>query len=143
MSESWIDYGYGVQMSQIKICDVERVKALIDLAPTFKAKINAFFEEERIEPSLNDYEDYDQDYYHGFAFILKSVIEEAEGIELLSCDDMNGEVYLMYPPLYPWQMREPDYGVTSDKLDDIYKKYIGIISDSPVEPEIQESHQFG
>lgn len=144
--ETWHIYGYGVCTSEIKEEEltVERFENLLSLAPEFRKKILQYFEECEInEPEVNDYLEFDQDYHHEIAYLLKEVIEECVGIELCTCDSCDGSIYLLYPPLYPWQMNEIDYKVTKPFLNEIFNKYIGMICDTIPDIDVQSCENGG
>ena len=136
---TWHNYGYGICVDDIKSQDVERLQALLDLTPKFKAKIEGWLSEREIqEPSWDDYMEFDQDFCLGLATILNEIIVEAEGIELTACDDYDGITYLLYKPLYPWHMGDIDRGQTEESLAGIFRHYIGILTDDPIEIDYQE-----
>lgn len=63
------------------------------------------------------------------------VINEAEGISFTSCNDFYARDYLLYQPVYPWQLSKTDLNVTQEKLDEIFNKYVSIVTDDPICPE--------
>lgn len=75
--------------------------------------------------------------------ILKDVIAEAEGIELVACDDLNGHIYLLYPPMYPWSMEEADRLMTEERIESVIKKYLGIVAESDFEIDYQSAENCG
>ena len=142
--ESWHNYGYGIITTKLEINSVERIEALLSLAPTYQAEIHRWFEEcEITEPTVDDYMDYDQDYNLGIATILRIVIEEVEKVEFLACDDCNCQRFLMYPPMYPWQNKEVDREMTKERITEILTKYVSIVSDTELEIDFQEAENGG
>ena len=126
--QSWHNYGYGICADDIGHVPVERLQALIRLVPELEKQINSWLQEcEITKPEVGDYFEYDNEYHGGFATILQWVIKEAEGIELLYCDDLNGKDYLIYPPQYPWQITDADREMTEERLRTIYAKYVSIV----------------
>jgi len=141
---TWHNYGYGICVNNLTINSVERVEKLLALAPEFRKQVHNQFKDCDIDnPTIDDYEECDGDRYLGFATILSEVIYEAEGIELLPCDDFNSCRYLIYPPIYPWQMNEIDLSMTEEKIDELFQKYISIITDTPIEITYQEVENGG
>ena len=49
----------------------------------------------------------------------------------------------MYPKLYPWQMQESDRDVTKERVEEILKKYVSIVSDTELEIDYQEAENGG
>lgn len=141
---TWHNYGYGIITTKLDIDSVERIEALLSLAPDYRAEIHQWFEDcEITEPTVDDYLNFDQDYNLGIATILRVVIQEAEKIEFLACDDCNCQRFLMYPPMYPWQIRENDRGMNQEKVEQILKKYVSIVSDTELDIDFQEAENGG
>lgn len=89
--QTWHNYGYGVCVSDIKESSVERVQAMLKLAPNYNAEIQDWFEALDITaPTYEDYIGFDDMYCLGLATLMRTVIEEAEGIEFSACDDFDG-----------------------------------------------------
>ena len=143
---TWHDYGYGICTSNLKeeISLVGLMK-LIQTAPKLYEKVKKFIEEDCdgqvMEPYdlLDTYvEEYGENNYGGLAEILYEVIKEVEKIELRVSSDFEGNDYLIYPPIYPWElanMDEKEKNLTEEKLNEIYCKYMHIVTDEnlPVE----------
>ncbi len=87
--------------------------------------------------------EFDQDFYLGLATILKMVIEEAEEICLTACDDYNSVSYLLYQPMYPWYMDSVDRDLTEEKTAEIFRRYISILTDDPIDIGYQEVENGG
>ncbi len=140
----WHNYGYGICVDDIETQDVKRLQALLELAPEAKAKIEGWLSELGIkEPTWDDYMEFDQDFYLGLVTILKMVIEEAEGISLTSCDNFDSVAYLLYQPMYPWYMDSVDCGLTEEKTAEIFRRYISILTDDPIDIDYQEVENGG
>lgn len=71
------------------------------------------------------------------------MIQEAEHVELTACDDYDGAEYLLFEPLYPWQIREEERFLTEEKIAKLLRKYIQILSDSVLEIEHQSVENGG
>ena len=142
--ESWHNYGYGIITTKLEIDSVERIEALLALSPEYQAEIHQWFEDcEITEPTVNDYLEFDQDYNLGIATILRIVIQKAENVEFLACDDRHCQRFLMYPKLYPWQMQGSDRDVTKERVEEILKKYVSIVSDTKLEIDYKEAENGG
>ena len=90
---------------------------------------------------MADYEEVAQEFdagYYGLASLLRLVIEEAEGLELVSCDNFDCHDFVLYPPFYPWQATDKDKDMTEEKLRQIFTKYVSILTDETVTIEYQE-----
>lgn len=141
---TWHNYGYGICVDDINTQDVERLQALLELAPKFKAEIENWLSKQEIqEPSWDDYMEFDQDFCLGLATILKEVIAEAEEIDLTACDNYDSKGYLLYQPMYPWDMRESDRGLTKEKVAELFHRYVSILTDTPIEVDDQAVENGG
>ena len=130
MTETYHIYGFGVELSQLGEITLERLEQLIDMAPIFKSKILKWLEEEKVDkPTLENYYEYDEENL-GLPTLLKEVIFELEGIDLTACEDLNSRQYLLYEEKYPWNMTTIDCFMTPERLSNIYRKHIKVISDS-------------
>lgn len=128
---SWHNYGYGICTDDLEISDVEKIKALIQLAPEYEKKVMQLFADQGItNTTVDDYLDLDVDYSCGIATILANVIHEAEGIWFTACSDYNCAAYLIYQPSYPWEMKESEQNLTEEAIRLILVKYTSIISDT-------------
>lgn len=142
--ETWHTYGYGVCLAGLGFRSVTKIQTLLKHAPKVKEEIeNRFLAQGVTEPTADDYLDYDQDYCLGMGAILKDVIAEAEGIELVACDDCNGHIYLLYSPMYPWSMEDADRTMTKEKIKSIIGKYLSIVTESDFEVDYQSVENFG
>ncbi len=135
---TWHEYGYGVCADEIGTVPIERLQALIHMAPEFEKEVTARLRECEIDkPTLSDYFEFDEDNHGGYAAILQRVIKENEKLELLCCDDFDGKDYLIFPPAYPWSMAENAKGVTEEQLLAIFTKYIVVLTDKPITVDYQ------
>lgn len=142
--ETWHTYGYGVCLAGLGFRSVSKIQTLLEHAPKVKKEIEKRFLEQGIsKPTADDYLDYDQDYYLGMGAILKDVIAEAEGIELVACDDLNRHIYLLYPPMYPWSMEDANRTMTKEKIKSIIGKYLSIVTESDFEVDYQSAENCG
>jgi len=144
MVYTWHNYGYGVCTDKITVASVEKMEALLGRAPKYRQRIHDWFADCKIaEPTVDDYLDSDQDFGLGLAAILKEVILEAEGVELTACDDFNGMKFLIYEPLYPWQMTEKDLGLTEEGPEQLFRKYVSLLTEEDIEIDYQSVENGG
>lgn len=141
---TWHNYGYGICVDDINTQDIERLQTLLVLAPEFKAKIDGWLSEREIqESSWDDYMEFDQDFQLGLATILKEVIAETEGIDLTACDDYDSKAYLLYQPMYPWNITDADSGMTEEKVAGIFRHYVSILTEVPIDIDYQAVENGG
>ncbi len=137
--QTWTTYGYGVCISNLHITDPKRVDKLLDYAPNYKASILKCFKEWGVkEPTMQDYEELDFDYSLGLATIVAKIIEEAENLELISCDNYDSDIYLVYTPNYPWNLTEKEKKLTLNDIVGVFQKYLSVLTDDTIQVEEQE-----
>lgn len=141
---SWHNYGYGIQVDDIKINSVENLKKLIALAPKYEKQINEWFADCNItNPTIDDYFDFDQDYNLGLATLLGKVIWEAEEIGFVYCDDYDGNTFLIFAPRYPWNITEKEKNLTEKDVENIIRKYVNILTDQEITIDYQAVENGG
>lgn len=140
--ENLTSYGYGICTSELtKEIEIDRLLDLIKTAPELHKKIVRFFAD---SGSLENIETYDiltvyvetcGDYNSGgLAEILREVIMETEKIDLMVCEDYESETYLLFGPRYPWsESTEEEKNLTEEKLNEIFRKYLSIVTDEELE----------
>ena len=90
---TWTVDGYGICTNDIETTK-ERVEKLLQLAPEFNDIIHTWFKESGIvNPELDDYLEYDEDWNSGVAYLLQRVIEEVENVRLDIAEDFDSYYY--------------------------------------------------
>ena len=141
---TWLTYGYGICVSDIKEASLERLQKLISMAPEYQKKIQEWLDDCEIsEPAYEDYLEFDQDYMLGLATILKEVILEAEDSDLVACDSHDGTDYLIYVPDYPWNQGKHRQIKTEKAVEELIQKYVSILTDEVVEIDYQSVENGG
>lgn len=142
--DTWHTYGYGICVFDIGEPPVERIQNLLTMAPMFKKEIQEWLDERGIpDPDSDDYMEYDQDFMLGLATILKKVILEAENIELEACDSSEGKDYLLFVPDYPWNKKERRRLETEEEVENLFRKYISVLTDKPIVIDYQSVENGG
>lgn len=142
--QTWHNYGYGICVSDINTESVERLKRLLHCAPKYEAKINAWLKECGIDhPAYEDYMEFDQDYHLGLATILCAVMQENERITFFACDDYEGACYVLYAPSYPWELPEDEAGLTKERMETIFCKYVSILTNQEIKIDYQSVENGG
>lgn len=145
--QTYITYGYGICISEVTPQGedrINRLKELLSRAPKYQNSMQAWFDECGIKnPCWDDYLEFDQDYDLGLATILQEVIEEVEGLRLVACKDYEDEQYLLFVPLYPWQIRDEERDLTEDRIREIITRYTCMLVDKPVSVDYQQAEIFG
>lgn len=142
--QTWHTYGYGICVTDIGECPVERIQKLLAMAPAYQEELQSWLDEcEITEPVFDDYLDFDQDYRLGLATILKEVILEAENVDLDACDDFDGKDYLLYGACYPWSHSTHRVLMTEEAVEELFRKYISILTDEAIEIDYQSVENGG
>ncbi len=143
MSETFINYGYGICISKLDIDSVERIEQLLSLAPEYQHKVHDWFEfKGYTEPTVDNYFEYDENSCIGLTTIIREALTEITGITFTECDDCEGNDYVIYKPSYPWSLPKNETNLTKEQIKDIFVKYCSIITDTPIEPEYQEAENY-
>ena len=141
---TWHNYGYGICVDDIREWDVGKLKELLNHAPKFHATVQGWLTEVGItEPTWDDYMEFDQDYLLGLATLLQKVIEEAEGIQMIACDDFNSVTYLLYSPSYPWQLKNSERDLTEEQIVQLFGRYVRSLTDVPIDVDYQSVENGG
>ena len=132
--QSWHVYGYGVMLSDFTNISIAAVIDLVQQAPHYAVGFNEWRSECELEDlTLDDLEEFDQDFCLGLATILKEIIEECEGIVLTACSDFDGNKYLLYAQEYPWRMSEAEKGLQENDIRSLFVKYLSKITDETID----------
>lgn len=151
MSESWHDYGFGICTSNLKEeISLPGLMELISQAPELKERVNTFMNNEcggAFKDSYDILTSYVEQYgiydFGGLAEILYEVIKEVEEIDLLLCTDSGGKTYLIYTPSYPWTPKtEKEKELTEEKLENMFRKYLRIVTDEHLPVDYKSVENF-
>ena len=146
--QTWHNYGYGICVDDINT-NTEQLQKLIAMAPNFEKEFNEAIEEwkqgEDIVPSLDDVYEIltDMDLYYGIASVLSVVIEEVEGIRLVACDDYNCLQYVMFPQWFPWDYNAKELKMTEESVEELFRKYVNILTDESIVIDFQAVENGG
>ena len=78
---------------------------------------------------------YDMDLSYGLADVLSRVIEEVEGIRLVACNDYDSIDYLIFPVGLPWDFNDKERHMTEKSVEELFRKYVGILSEKEIDIE--------
>ena len=134
--KTWTTYGFGFCVDDIdttpkKLLELAalRPKVLEDV----REYLNDYFDGKEYyddELAMEDFDELEGEYCErGVAYVLYQVIDD---IVVEYVDDYNGTPYILYLPSYPWNMKENEYNLTPEKIEEIFDKYINILTDKPV-----------
>lgn len=143
--EVWTVDGYGICTSGIKTTK-KKVEKLLKLAPEFNKYLQDRFKELEIKkPKLEDYLSCDDDDNSGIAYLLQQVVREVENIRLDIAQGFDGDSYLLITPAYLWSdLTEEEKNLnTQEKASNLFKKYVGILTDDEFTVEYQSVENGG
>lgn len=142
--QSWHNYGYGICVDDIDT-DFRKIERLISLAPKFNSEFEESLElwmdgnygYDAFDIDLDDLYEilYDMDLSYGLADVLSRVIEEVEGIRLVACDDYDSIDYLIFPAGLPWDFNDKERHMTEKSVEELFRKYVGILSEKEIDIE--------
>ena len=148
------DYGYGICTDDLKEeISLVKLMKLIQLAPGLYERVKKYIDvfcDGQITETYDILESYvencGKNKYGGLAEIMYEVIKEVEGIELYVSIDFNGAAYLIYPPIYPWQLKnmsDKEKNLTEEALCELYAKYLHKITDEDLVVEYKSVENGG
>lgn len=137
---TWHNYGIGIN-SDMLTTTADKLRELITLAPEYEAKLKDYCKiiqtDEEFEYETANYDQLlcltDSVESDAVSIILREVIKEKENIYLANCSDFEGECFLIFQPLFPWEMTKEERALTQDSLKDLFEKYISMITDQRLE----------
>jgi hypothetical protein len=93
------------------------------------------------ELTMEDFCDLEGDFCErDISYVLRRVIKE---IPVVYVDDYEGTPYILYCPTYPWNLTENEIGLTREKVEGIFEKYIEILTDDVIDIDWQEVENGG
>lgn len=150
--QSYHNYGYGICVDDIDT-DFHKIEKLISLASKFNAKFKEALELwmggdygfDTFNIGLNDLHEilYNMGLLYGLADVLVSVIEEVEGIRLVACDDYDSIDYLIFPACLPWNFNNKERRMTEKSVEELLRKYVGLLSEKEINIEWQSVENGG
>lgn len=123
--------GYGIHINVLPEITVEKLAELIHSAPKFERRL--YFE--MLEESMNEY--IRRTDKLDVASVLLEVIKECEGLDLIiaATDEGDGdEIFLLYPPTYPWEITDNNK-IGLAEISAVFKKYTLILTGQEIEPQ--------
>ena len=131
--QNWHTYGYGVKVSEIGYVSFRKVVDLVQSAPEYAVEFNKWLSEYDVDyPTVDDLEEFDEDYCLGLVTVLKEVILEVEKVELTACEDFDGEKYLLFEQTYPWRMSDFEKSLKEEDIQSLMVKYFSRITDEAI-----------
>lgn len=138
---TWSTNGFGICVDDIwkdMSLTTKKVLELAAMEPSVLEIVEKHVDEICTEKKISrdDFEiewfdELEGDYYdRGLAFILYNVITE---IPVVYADSFNGDQYILYCPSYPWNMRDNEIELSKEDVVKIFKKYVSILTDNPIE----------
>lgn len=151
---TWHDYGYGICTDDLKEeINLVKLMKLIQLAPNLYERVKEYIDtycDGQITETYDILESYveecGENNYGGLAEIMYEVIKEVEEIELYVCTDFDGAAYLIYPPIYPWQLKnmsDKEKNLTEKTLCELYAKYLHVVTDEDLVVEYKSVENGG
>ena len=132
---TWTTYGFGFCVDDIETTPEKLLKLAMLDDKTFLSVVHYLDErfdgEYKIsELTMEDFCDLEGDFCErDVAYVLRNVIKE---IPIVYADDYNGTPYILYCPTYPWNITDTEVGLTEEKVEAIFSKYIEVLTDDVI-----------
>lgn len=147
---SFHNYGLGIKTTNIET-NMHLIACLIDMDGNFKEKVKQAITEHVGSDnwkwdtlSQEDFEDAvrDMDGSNGtsLAYVMSEVIFANTNIRLLCCIDYEGDEYLLFQPLYPWEMTDERLATTEESVEKLFKEWVSLLTDQGLE-ELEYEYQ--
>lgn len=144
---TWTTYGFGFCVDDIDTTP-ERLLKLAAMKPDVLKDVREYLDDvfdgedyEDEELTLEDFDELEGDYCErGVAYVLYQVIND---IPIIFADDYNGTPYILYCPSYPWHLKESEKHLTEDDVEEIFKKYIEVLTDKYIDIDYQSVENGG
>lgn len=143
---TWHTYGIGFCVDDIETTPARLLElAALDYETLLIVEdylVERFEDGYKIEElTMEDFCDLEGDFCErDVSYVLSRVIKE---IPVVYVDDYEGTPYILYCPTYPWNLTENEIGLTREKLESIFEKYIGVLTDDTVSIDWQEVENGG
>lgn len=142
----WHTYGYGICVDDIETT-AEKLLKLASMKEFMLKDVRAYLDD--IYPdgykdedlTIDDFNELEGDYgEYGVTYVLYHVMDE---IAVEFVDGYDGIPYILYLPAYPWSMREDEKNLTRGYIDNVFYKYIKILTDKPIEIDYYDVENGG
>ena len=127
--------GWGIQFNgkNGNNTTVEKIQAMLELAPELKEDVNSWLEDSCIDiddVEVSDYAEYDQDYCNGIPALIAQAMNEYYHSEFMCAEsDEDGCLYLYMPCAMPWEQDEFTRNLSEDAFEDALRKFYNILYD--------------
>lgn len=132
---TWTTYGLGFCVDDIETTPEKLLKLAAmksEVLTEVRNYLNERFENGYRDEDLTieDFDDFEGDYCeHGVAYVLYNVIDE---ITVTYATDFEGGQYILYGPSYPWSLSENEANLKEPDVEEIFEKYISILTDEVI-----------
>ena len=138
--QTWHTYGYGICVDDIETTPA-KLLALASLDKRVLSDVREFLDGQFPDGyndedlTIEDFDEYEGDWCErGVANVLSQVINE---FPVTFADGYEGIHYLLFAPCYPWGMTDKERDLTRNDVDNIFKKYIKVLTDQEIEIDYQ------
>lgn len=128
--------GYGVNLNMVPKDDMDFL-SLIKMDKDIYDDYKEYLKDIDVDTEDNDsaygyVSDAEFNGYFGLCSLLCNIININEGLELC-CDEQDTEFGMVfYPEVLPWKVNEKMRNITREELDDIFRKYINVLTKTPL-----------
>lgn len=136
MMNDTIVHGYGICASDIettaeKLLKLARMNSEVE--EEIREYLSGMFPDgyEDNDLTIEDFDNF-EGYYNerGVASVLRDLIDTELPVEYV---DSYGDSYILYMPIFPWDMNDQEKNLTRQDVEKIFEKYIKVLTDEDVE----------
>ena len=148
---TWTTYGYG-----ICITPSEALSFMPNMPAFIKQSALTTFDVEEAYSRQNGYKPIEEMDYEdlneigndircdgGIAGIIASVMTNVYNIPFTSVYDVDGNMYVLYAPSYPWLMIESDLKIMPEFLDNCFAEQMAKLTDQKFKCDYQSAENCG
>lgn len=144
--QTWHTYGIGFCVDDIKTTPARLLElaaldqqTLLDVENYLSERFGGGYKINEL--TMEDFYDLEGDFCErDVSYVLKRVIKE---IPIVYADNYDCVPYILYCPTYPWNLTESEIGLTRERVEEIFEKYIEILTDDTVSIDWQEVENGG
>ena len=142
--------GYGIRFNCTEASDTtpQKIRELLDLAPCLKAEVTEYLNEccetNLEDATIEDFEDFEQDFSYGIPYLLSEAINEKYGSDFVCClKDYDGFTFVLMPKGMPWEFEQFEKPLTEEKLKSFFEEFYNVLYEKNIDFGEVTVHDFG
>ena len=142
--------GYGIRFNCTEASDTkpDKIRKLLDLVPYLKSEVAEYLEEccetTLEDATLEDFEEFEQDFSYGIPYFLSEAINEKYGSDFVCClKDHDGFTFVLMPKGMPWEFEQFEVPLTEEKLKSYFEEFYNVLYTKDIDFGEVTVHDFG